>query len=134
MMIDPNRGRELQRRFDNLLRIRFARDPGNRLLHAACHYDYNPSPDPIGHILNTLRRAQADADDAAMMDALCRAEAELDHCLRVVGAGHLLGEEDYDIEAPEWQWLERVKGHCFDLGEAQLSVRPSHVYVTPYQQ
>jgi hypothetical protein len=107
MMINPDTGRELQRRF--------ARDPGNRLLQAGCHYDYDPTPDSVGDILNTLHRAQADADDAAMIDALCRGEAELKHCLRVVRADHLLancGSDRRTNIAPKGQRLGGALRHA----------------------
>src|ERR1700745_3793171 len=85
-------------------------DPITQLQQIALDFDYDHDvPDPVGVIIDALRKARPDATPEQLLTAILRAETELELRVTAVNGWRL----EYDIMDPRWQWLEQMKCHLF---------------------
>jgi hypothetical protein len=88
------------------------------LQRIAADFDYDHDvPDPT-EFTCALRKARPQASPEQLLIAIRRATTELEVRVTAVNGWYI----DYDITDPRWQWLERMKCHIFDLGEAALNI------------
>jgi hypothetical protein len=97
------------------------------LQQIALNFDYDHDvPDPVGIIIDALRKARPEASREQLLTAIRRAEIEL--TLRVTavdGWPHDGGDGPYlkyDIADPRWEWLERMKSHIYYLMETTVNI------------